>query len=301
MNTVFKRLLIGLVALAVLAGAALWLGVWLGERKSQRQVLVLVSAVTIPGDATSLARGRYLYASRGCAECHGADGAGREFINDGKGMLVKAPNISPGSGSVVGSYAPEDWVRTIRHGIKPNNRPVYIMPSEDFNRLTDADLGALIAHVKQLPPVSGTGMVAQVPAMVKALYAAGLITDAAEKIDHTLPPAAPIPEGPTAEHGAYVVNTCLGCHGAHLSGGKIPGTPPDWPPAANLTAGEGSAMVRYPSVEAFAAMLRSGKRPDGTAVSTVMPFTTLREINELDVRALYLFLKGVPALAAGQR
>ena len=242
-----------------------------------------------------------MYASRGCAECHGANGAGREFINDGKGMLVKAPNISPGAGSVVGSYTPEDWVRTIRHGVKPGSRPLFIMPSEDYNRFTDADLGALIGHVKQLPPVSGSGMVAQVPAMVKVLYAAGLIKDAAEKIDHTLPPAVPVPEGITAQHGAYVVNTCLGCHGAHLSGGKIPGTPPDWPPAANLTPGEGSALVRYPSAQAFGAMLRSGKRPDGTAVSIVMPFATLREINDLDVQALYLYLKGVPAFAAGQR
>ena len=30
-----------------------------------------------------------------------------------------------------------------------------IMPSEDYNRLTDADLGALVAYAKQLPPAVG--------------------------------------------------------------------------------------------------------------------------------------------------
>src|SRR5437762_162288 len=84
--------------------------------------------------------------SRGCAECHGANGGGREFINDGKSMVVKSPNISTGPGSVVVNYSVVDWVRTIRHGVKPNGQPVFIMPSEDYNRLTDADVGALIAY-----------------------------------------------------------------------------------------------------------------------------------------------------------
>jgi len=110
-----------------------------------------------------------------------------------------------------------------------------------------------------------------------------------------------VPEGVTAEHGAYVANTCIGCHGDHLSGGKIPGAPPDWPAAANLTPGEGSAMTRYTDAQALIAMFRSGKRPDGSAVSTVMPFAGLKAMSETDVRALYLLLKGVAPRPAGQR
>ena len=37
-------------------------------------------------------------------------------------------------------------------------------------------------------------------------------------------------------------------------------------------------------------MLKSGQRPDSSAVSTVMPFTAPREMNDVDVRALYLYL-----------
>jgi hypothetical protein len=48
------------------------------------------------------------------------------------------------------------------------------------------------------------------------------------------------------------------------------------------------------------AMFRSGKRPDGSAV-TVMPFDTLREINDTDVSALYAYLKQVPPRPAGSR
>jgi cytochrome c553 len=303
MNKWIRRSLITIAAIGVLGAATLSLGAWLGERKSARHVEVAVKAIDIPHDASSVARGRYLFSTRGCVECHGADGGGKAFIDDagGGGLYAKAPNISTGPGNVVAAYRPEDWVRTIRHGVKPGGEPLFIMPSEDYNRLSDADLGALVAYIVQLPPVNGSGMLVRVPAFVKTLYAAGLIQDAAEKIDHTLPPAATIAEDGSTAHGAYVATMCIGCHGEHLSGGRIPGGPPDWPAAANLTPGEGSAMARYASVEQFSAMLRSGKRPDGSAVSTVMPFTSLRALSDADTRALFAHLKKLPPVPAGQR
>ena len=93
---------------------------------------------------------------------------------------------------------------------------------------------------------------------------------------------------------------CIGCHGDSLSGGRIPGGPPDWPAASNLTPGQGTVMSVYDSVEKFKAMFRSGKRPDGSAVA-VMPFDTLREVNDTDVSALYAYLKQLPPRPAGGR
>jgi cytochrome c553 len=93
---------------------------------------------------------------------------------------------------------------------------------------------------------------------------------------------------------------CIGCHGEHFSGGRVPGGPPDWPPAANLTPGEGSVMGRYPGVTQFAAMLRTGKRPDGSGVA-VMPFESLSKLTDEDVQAVYEFLKTLPARPAGGR
>lgn len=298
MNKWIKRSVLGMVGIGILGAAGLVLGAYLGDRKAARHVDVAVEPVAVPGDAGSIERGRYLFASRGCADCHGKSGAGKAFLNDG-GMFVKAPNISTGPGNVVAAYRSEDWVRTIRHGVKPTGRPLFVMPSEDYNRLSDADLGALVAYVKQLPPASGDAAVVRVPPLVKTLYAAGMIRDAAEKIDHALPPAPQVVEDGSARHGAYVANMCIGCHGAHLSGGKIPGGPPDWPAAANLTPGEGSGLTRYANAEQFVAMLRTGKRPDGSAVSTVMPFSSLRALSDADAQALYTHLKGLAPVAAG--
>ena len=301
MNAWIKRSGVGVVMLAALAAAALVVGAQLGERKAQRRIEVKLEAVPYRSDAPAVERGRYLYVSRNCAECHGADGAGHDVVKDGKGLYVHAPNITPAAGSVVARYAPIDWTRTIRHGVKPDGRPAVIMPSEDYARMNDNDLASLVAFLRQMPARPGPGATLQFPLPVKALYAFGVIKDAAERIDHTLPPPAVAPDAPTAAHGAYLVNACIGCHGATLSGGKIPGAPPDWPAAANLTPGESSAMTRYADVESFKAMLRTGKRPGGSAISPVMPFVSLKEFNDVDAQALFLHLKTLSPKAAGNR
>lgn len=291
----------GLVSVAAVAVA---LGAWNAERKRTRTVLLPVRAAFVvqPETPAALERGRYLFATRGCAECHGDDGAGKIFIDDVEhGMRVKSPDIAGGPQSAMARYGAADFERTIRHGVKPEGQPVFIMPSDDYNRLTDADVSALYAYVRRLPAAEGGAMEATVPLPVRVLYGLGAIEDAAEKIDHALPPAQPVAESLTVEHGRYVAAMCTGCHGAGLSGGRIPGAPPSWPPAANLTPGAGSAMARYPDPVTFTAMLHTGHRPDGSAVSDVMPFASLKGLSDVDAGAVYLFLRSVPARPAGDR
>jgi mono/diheme cytochrome c family protein len=218
-------------------------------------------------------------------------------MNDGKGTHIAGPNITPAG--VVAGYQPVDWVRTIRHGVKPDGRPAMVMPSEDYNRFTDTDLAALVAYTRSLAPVKGGGKaVVELPLPAWVMYGFDVIPDAAQRINHTLPPAQPVAAGVSVAHGAYVANMCIGCHGAGLSGGKIPGGPPDWPAAANLTPGEGSALVRYKDADQFVAMMRSGRRPDGTVIQ-VMPFESIAKMDDVDLPALYAFLKTVPPKPAG--
>lgn len=287
-----RRTALTLTALVTLAGGALFVGNLRAEHQMHRQVNVSVKGVEYRNDSASLERGRYLYASRGCADCHGQDGAGHLFLDDGKGMRIAGPHISPGPGSVTKWYDAQDWERSIRHGVGPGGRPLMVMPSEDYNRLTDDDLAALVAWLRSMPPAVGGGPILDLPLPVKAFYGFGLMPDAADKINHALPPAEPVAEGVNPAHGAYVANMCKGCHGAGLTGGKIPGSPPDWPQAANLHPG--NTMARYATPEALMQLFKTGKRPDGSAVR-VMPFGSLREINETDVRALHLYLSGLPA------
>lgn len=300
MNKWVKGTSLALAALALAGTAAVIAGKAMGERKMQRTIKVDVAPLVLPATGARLEQGRYLFATRGCADCHGADGGGKELMRSGA-MVVDSPNITAGANSVTSAYRTSDWVRTLRHGIKPDGRPVMIMPSEDYNRLSDEDVAAIIAHVQQLPPVAGRAALVRLPVAVKVLYGFGHVKDAAEMIDHSLPPQVPVAAAVSTAHGAYVANGCIGCHGANLSGGRIPGAPPEWPAPANLTPGSGSAMKLYPTPEAFMAMLHSGKRPDGSTISPVMPFGSLRQMNDVDMRALHSYLLTLPPRAAGGR
>lgn len=291
MKTWIRWSLTALAAAAALAGAAVATGAKLATSRAERVITVPVQPVALPTDTAALERGRYLYGSRGCADCHGDNGAGRTFV-DAPPLRLAGPNLTAGAGGVTAAYQPVDWVRTLRHGVKPDGRPVRVMPSEDYSRMTDADIGALAAYVKSLPPAAGGGAVIDLPLPARVLYGFGLIPDAAEKIDHRLPPALPVPEGVTVEHGRYVAQMCVGCHGARLEGGRIPGGPPDWPAAARLVPGEGNGMARYGEAEVMLQMFKSGRSPEGRPLA-VMPFEALSKLSDTDARALHLYLKSL--------
>ena len=297
MKTWIRRSLLSLAAIATLAATAVATGAHLAESRAARTISVPVQPIVLPTDAAALERGRYLYASRGCADCHGLQGTGRTFV-DAAPLRLAGPNLTAGAGGVAAAYRPEDWVRTLRHGIKPDGRPVRVMPSEDYARMTDADIGALAAYVRSLAPAAGGPAVIDLPLPARVLYGFGLIPDAAEKIDHRLPPAQPVPEGVTVEHGRYVAQMCTGCHGARLEGGRIPGGPPDWPAAARLVPGEGNTMARYGDADALLRMFKSGRRADGSAIA-VMPFEALSQLSETDARALHLYLQSLQSAGRG--
>lgn len=292
-----RRLGQGLAAVCTLMGLAVGMGLWLADAKADRRFSLTPGTVLVPTGEAALARGRYLYGSRGCADCHGADGGGRTFADSGPVRLA-GPDITRGGRSA--GYGGEDWVRAVRHGVAPGGRPLRIMPSEDYNRLTDADLGALVAFVQSLPPQQGRVATLQLPLPARLAYGFGLQDDAVDRIDHRLAPEPPVPEGTTVEHGRYVAQMCVACHGTGFSGGRIPSAPPDWPAAANLTPGPGSVMSRYPDADSFARMMRSGIRPDGSQVA-VMPVEALSKITDTDLEAMHLFLSTLPARAAGSR
>jgi mono/diheme cytochrome c family protein len=280
----------GLLLLVLLAGVLAGAGVWLAERKLQRRLDVELRALSVAVGSADVARGRYLFQSRGCGDCHGADGGGRVFAKADNGLRLRSPNISGAPASAVARYTDRDWDRTVRHGIKPDGRPLFVMPSEEYAGWSDADLAALIAYARTLPPAPGGAAEFDLPLVVRLAYGFGQIRDAADKIDHARAPAPAMQPAASTEYGAYVAQGCTGCHGAQLTGGRIPGGPPDWPAAADLSA-DGPVMPRYDSADKWLAMLRTGKRPDGSAVSPVMPFESLKRIDDIEAEALRLYLR----------
>jgi mono/diheme cytochrome c family protein len=174
-----------LLMFVALAVAAL---LWNSHRKINRVVDVAVAAVpyvdltkAVPA-TEAVARGKYLYEARGCIECHGANGAGKTVIDDPMGLFVHGANLTTGKSSAVLNYAERDWVLAIRHGVKPDGRPAFIMPSQDYNRFTDGDLADLVAYVRALPPVDGEGTEIRLPLLVKLVHGVGILKDAAATV-----------------------------------------------------------------------------------------------------------------------
>jgi mono/diheme cytochrome c family protein len=297
MKNWLRRTLWTLAAVIALAAALLALGLALAYQRAQRQVPAHVVAVSAATDAAALAQGRYLFETRGCASCHGADGLGRLFIDSGA-LRVAAPAIARGAGSATVAYRPQDWDRAVRHGLKPDERPLMFMPSQDFNRLSDADLGALVGYVQSLPAGAGRERVLELPLLGRVLYGYGRIPDAAMRIDHALPPAPPVAVAASVDHGRYVAQICIGCHRSDFSGGPVPGGPPGWPPATDLRPLPGGAMARYTDAAALARMIASGRSADGRTLR-VMPFESLRALSPLDLEALHRYLRSLPSGPSG--
>ena len=300
MNKIIKIVGGSLVVLAVGMGVTAGAAMLLSERKMNRVVDVKVGSVDLASITPNMQRGEYLFLTRGCSECHGAKGEGRLLIDDkSSGFYVYTPNITRGGSGAAATYTDTDWVALLRHGLKPARTPVFVMPSEDYAQMADEDVAALVAYIRALPLSPERKGEIRIPLMLKALYAFGISTDAAEKIDHTQPAPARVPNDLHSQ-GEYIAKTCAGCHGAGLAGGKIPGAPPSWPAAANLTSAADGAMTRYTSAEQFREMMRSGKRADGTTVA-VMPFESLRAMSDAELDAVFGFLKTLQPKASGTR
>lgn len=299
MKTLLKVLGYGVGAVVILFGLAA-VGVYLGSNaKLKKTYVVATKPVTMPTDAAALARGKHLAETRGCTDCHGADLGGKTVFDNGAMGRVDASNLTRGQGGLPATFRDEDLVRAIRHGVAPDGRGLFLMPSTDYAGFSDSDMGALIAYLKSVPPVNRPrGPVALGP-VARGLVVAGKIKLAAEEIDHSSVRATVVSPGVTVEYGRYVAASCSGCHGANFSGGPIAVGPPDWPPAANLTPHAQGRITKW-SEDDFLRTLRSGKRPDGTEVSPVMP-RAFGLMDDVELKAIWMYFKTLPAAETGVR
>ena len=252
----------------------------------------------IPSDAASIERGRHLVTAVSmCAACHSAnlaapDLAGSLFLDIPPARLG-APNLTGGAGGIGAGYTAADWARTIRHGVRPDGTPLLFMPTANFYHLSDADLGAIIAYIRSMPPVDNQAPASQIYPLGRALMVAGLLGLPAEKIDHRAPRIPAPPPARTAEYGRYLtaISTCRNCHGANLSGGPI--DEPGAPPAPNLTPG--GALSGWSEAD-FIHALRTGIRPGGSQLRAPMPWQIAGQMTDDELGAIYRYLRSLPTL-----
>ncbi len=260
---------------------------------------VTVQAVTIPTDEAALVLGQHIATTRGCTDCHGKDLGGATVFDNGAMGRADGPNLTKGVGGAGAVLSDLDFVRAIRHGVARDGRGLFLMPSADYAQFSDDDMGAVIAYMKSVPPVNKQSVPIALGPVARGLVAFGKIKLDAERIDHaTVKPSKVVP-GSTVDYGGYLAAGCTGCHGSNYSGGKIAIGPPEWPPAANLTPHADGRLAKW-TEENFIQAMNTGRRPDGTEINPVMP-RAFAQLNDVEKRALWMFLKTLPAAATGVR
>lgn len=254
-------------------------------------------------DAVAPAERARLFEARGCADCHGVNGAGKVFMDSQPLATFRGANITPGAGGLSPDTTPADFDAAVRHGLSRARTPLMMMKAEDYTQLGDTELAALYAHIKSLTPID-------VDASTEAhrLGPLGKVLIAFDKfpafdafvIDHTAARAEAPPVGPTVAYGGYLAQGCKGCHGAGLAGGPIPGAPPDLPIPSNITP-DTSGLAGWTFAE-FDQALRHGVKRDGTKVNAFMPVAgSYSKLTDIEAQALYAHLQSLPARPFGSR
>ncbi|MFN8444734.1 MAG: c-type cytochrome [Caldilineaceae bacterium] len=288
--------LIGLLALIIVATYTV------SAMRLNKQYTIADATLTIPTDAAAIAEGQRQFSTRGCVDCHGDDGAGKMVVDDPLLGTVMASNLTKGQGGVGNLYqSSADWERAIRHGVGLNGKPLIIMPSHEFNPINDDDVSTLIAFIQSLPAADNQKTPIHFGPLGHFLHVTGMVTIVpAEVIDHNAPRTKAVSKGATKEYGEYLAKTCTGCHGATFSGGPIPGVPGEGPYPKNLTPDMETGLGHWTEAD-FVRTLRTGVRPDGTTLSTAMPWPAFKMMTDEELSALWLYLRSLPAKPYGNR
>lgn len=272
----------------------------MSEVRFRRTYTVPSEAIAVADDSATLARGEHIAkAIGGCADCHG-QGLGGQVMLDAPpmGRLV-ALNLTTGEGGVGASLTPEVIERAVRHGVGPDGRALRIMPSEDFQYMSDDDMRAIVSYIRHLPPVNNALAPSNMMLLPRALMVANVMPLLpAERIHESGIKPMSVTPGSTAEYGSYltIIAGCRSCHGSGFSGGKLPAGDPSWGPAANLT--RSGNLGTWTEAE-FMKTLRTGVRPDGIALKPGMPWKTIGQMTDHELHAIWLYLQSMPPRAFG--
>jgi len=289
----------GLVVVAILLIVVLF---FVGSRKVNRTYEVAIATVSVPTDAASIARGKHYVEAVGvCQVCHGQNLAGPVtddcndvpcigFSDDSMFGRIVPANLTSGRGGIGGSLTDDDYVRAIRHGIGLDSQALTIMPAEEYNKISDDDLGAIIAYLKTLPPVDNEVGESDLGPLGRTLasFVGGLIP--ASLIDHEAQRPQSPAVGVTAEYGEYLSGICAVCHGDGLSGSRVPGN--DRVEAPDITSG---GEIGTWTKSQFVQTIRSGTTPRGNLLDPrFMPWNRFTQMTNDELDAIWLYLESLP-------
>ena len=267
---------LGVVLIAVGVGFG---GVYsLSEAHIRRVYDTPARPIAVVRTPDAIARGERLAKLLGCTRsCHAPDLTG-DYIADDPGFpVIHASNLS----LRLRDYSDAEIARAVREGVDRDGLPLWAMPSNGFEMVTDRDMGDLIAYLRSAPPkgqpkprprfswharwIIATGDYKDIP---------GLVAEARAR------PAVDL--GAPFARGRYLARTaCTECHQSDLTGSREPGfKTPDLMIAATY------------DLPTFKRLMRTGVAADGKTRGLMSEVARNRFANFTDdeVAALHAYL-----------
>ncbi|QDE81491.1 c-type cytochrome [Myxococcus xanthus] len=265
-------------------------------------------------EAQRLERGRYLVENvLACGACHserdwtryggpvqGAPLSGAcQDEQWGLPGRVCSPNITSDPEHGIGKWTDAELLRALREGFGRDGRVlVPMMPYLFYRELSDDDAKAVVAWLRQVPASSKVVARSSLPEeMMNAL----------DGLASALPGPVPPPADDPVARGRYLtqVAQCAACHagmdeaGTPFAGGRPMPTPYAPEVASNLTPH--AQGLHTLSEEAFIARftafrdLAPAPSAQGQVNKLVMPWGFYAGLSQEDLRAMYRYLRTVPA------
>lgn len=210
-----------------LIGALLLAGCQQQATAPDKPVEIAFDGAQVTNSAAQLAHGERLTHVLGCTGCHGANLQGEQFDPE---MKQYGPIYASNLTIAANEFTAAQLDGIIRRGVHPQRKSVWVMPSEMFRHLGDADAAALVAYLRSLKPAGKKMPLPQFSKLDREEIASGKYKPAADYIREEKEGAVPVDLGQSHALGRYITEvTCSECHGAKLEGEQPPrpGAPPD--------------------------------------------------------------------------
>jgi mono/diheme cytochrome c family protein len=266
--------------------------------------------------AARVERGRYIVeAEAHCMLCHsehdwkthggpaltGLAGAGWDvpWADNHMPGPVFAPNLTPDRETGLGAVPDDAVARAIREGVSHDGRALFMMPWENYRRLSDDDVAAVVVYLRSLPAVKKARGTTDIRPPVRWFLKSGpapLTSPVAEEVA-----SDPVSRGRQLSE----IGQCQTCHtpvdarhqplpGIAFSGGQPFTIDGVRYLSANITPDPSG--ISYYSEELFIRTMRTGN-VGGRRLAPIMPWSDIRKLTDQDLKALWAFLKTVAPVA----
>lgn len=274
-------------------------------------LLALAALPARAADEAQLARGELLFKAADCGACHtdvkggGAPLAGGRPLNTPFGVFF-SPNITPDWQTGLGEWSEAEFRRALRKGVGRHGQYLFpVFPYPAFSGMSDADIAALYAYLRSLPPVAQKDK----PHEVGFPFRLRFLEVFWRALFFRPGPLQPVPaESAEWNRGRYLAEAVVHCQECHTPrnflGGleasrAFSGNPegPDGMKVPNITGDAETGIGKW-SLDDISALLKTGQTPDmdfvGSGMAEVVKGTAA--LSDADRQAIAVYVKSLPAI-----